>query len=93
MRRAVLLAWLLLALPAGAASREEARFVFAWKGVPVGLVTLALSPEARRFSYTSRHLHTRGGHVGERTREESVVLDADGRMAGGILRPEGAPGR
>ncbi|HEX8539054.1 MAG TPA: transglutaminase domain-containing protein, partial [Cystobacter sp.] len=83
----MLLPVLLLALPARgdrppAAATEQARFVFAWKGVPVGLVTLSLSPEARRFTYTSRHLHTRAGHVGQRTREEAVTLGADGAVAG-----------
>jgi hypothetical protein len=84
-RWSVLLPVLLLALAAGggapsAPPPEEARFVFAWKGVPVGLVTLSL--EARRFTYTSRHLHTRGGHVGQRTREVTVALGAEGTVAG-----------
>ncbi|OJH42943.1 hypothetical protein [Cystobacter ferrugineus] len=83
----MLLPVLLLVLPARgdvppAPAAEQARFVFAWKGVPVGLVTLSLSPEARRFTYTSRHLHTRGEHVGQRTREVSVELGAEGAVAG-----------
>lgn len=48
----------------------------------MGLVTLGLSADSRRFTYTSRHLHTRGGHVGQRTREEAVVLDAKGLVEG-----------
>lgn len=78
---------LLLALPASggppaAPSEETARFVFSWRGVPVGTVTLALSPGARRFTYTSRHLHTRGGHVGERVREAPVELGPGGSVLG-----------
>jgi hypothetical protein len=78
---------LLLALPARspaapAPPAEQARFVFAWKGVPVGLVTLTLSADSRRFTYTSRHLHTRAGHVGQRTREEAVGLDPKGLVEG-----------
>jgi hypothetical protein len=78
---------LLLALPPGggasaASSEETARFVFAWRGVPVGTVTLSLAPEARRFTYTSRHLHTRGGHQGERVRETTLELGPEGTVAG-----------
>ncbi|HYO59114.1 transglutaminase domain-containing protein [Archangium sp.] len=78
---------LLLALPAGGASsappsEESARFVFAWRGVPVGTVTLSLAPGVRRFTYTSRHLHTRGGHVGERVREVSLEVGPGGTVVG-----------
>jgi len=80
---------LLLALPPGggasaASSGETARFVFAWRGVPVGTVTLSLAPEAKRFTYTSRHLYTRGAHQGERVREATVELGPEGT---GVGRP------
>ncbi|WP_239576343.1 transglutaminase domain-containing protein [Archangium primigenium] len=75
---AVLLAW---TTHAGELSGED-RFVFSWRGIPLGTVTLAFAPEARRFLYTSRHVHTRGGHVGQRTREVALVLDAKGRVEG-----------
>ncbi|WNG52959.1 transglutaminase domain-containing protein [Archangium minus] len=70
---------LLLALSAGGAPpapspEETARFVFAWRGVPVGTVSLTFSPQEKRFHYTSRHLHTRGSHRGERVREVSLEL-------------------
>jgi hypothetical protein len=87
-----LLPVLLLALPPGsdapspAAAKEEARFVFAWRGIPVGTVTL--QQEARRFTYTSRHLHTRGTHVGERVREVTLELDAQGRVVGSRSVPQ-----
>jgi hypothetical protein len=82
-----LVSLLLLALPAGGgtsalSSEETGRFVFAWRGVPVGTVTLSLAPEVRRFTYTSRHLHTRGGHRGERVREVSLELGPEGTVAG-----------
>jgi hypothetical protein len=78
---------LLLTLPSGggasaASSEETARFVFAWRGVPVGTVTLSLAPEAKRFTYTSRHLHSRGGHQGERVREATLELGPEGTVAG-----------
>lgn len=78
---------LLLALSAGgvppAASPEEtASFVFAWRGVPVGTVSLTFSSEANRFHYTSRHLHTRGSHMGERVREISLELGPGGTVEG-----------
>jgi hypothetical protein len=66
------------ATQAGVVAADEARFVFAWKGIPLGTVTLALAPDTGRFTYTSRHVHTRGGHVGERTREVVLRLDAAG---------------
>ncbi|WP_164015496.1 lasso peptide biosynthesis protein [Pyxidicoccus trucidator] len=85
---AALLAFLLLALPVkpvnpGAeggspAPREEARFVFAWRGVPVGMVTLKLSQG--HFTYASQHLHTRDGQPGERRREVTLAVDAAGRV-------------
>gem|GEM_PF-934160 len=92
--QAALLAALLLALPvrAGAPSApsvsEEARFVFSWKGIPLGTVTLAFAPGARRFTYTSRHVHTRSGHVGQRTREVALVLAPDGHVDGQVSVPQ-----
>lgn len=59
---------------------ETTRYVFSWRGVPVGTVTLERAP--RRFSYTSRHLHTRASHVGERVREAMLALDAGGAVEG-----------
>lgn len=84
---------LLLALPARAGTsassvEERARFVFAWRGVPVGTVTLSLAPDARRFAYTSRHLHARGGHVGERVREVSLELGPEGTVVGRASLPQ-----
>ncbi len=89
----VLVSVLLLALPAGGGSparsvEEQARFVFAWRGIPVGTVTLSLAPEVKRFTYTSRHLHVRGGHVGERVREVSLELGPEGTVAGRVSRPQ-----
>ncbi|HEX8437822.1 transglutaminase domain-containing protein [Archangium sp.] len=83
----VLFSVLLLALPAGGGSsastaEETSRFVFAWRGIPVGTVTLSLAPEVNRFTYTSRHLHTRGAHRGERVREVSLELGPEGTVAG-----------
>jgi hypothetical protein len=66
--------------------KEEARFVFSWRGIPVGTVTLQRAE--RRFTYTSRHLHTRGTHVGERVREVTLALGAEGRVAGGESVPQ-----
>ncbi|MCP3141806.1 lasso peptide biosynthesis protein [Pyxidicoccus xibeiensis] len=101
---AVLLALLLLALPAkpvnpagsaeprgtgreAAAPREEmTRFVFAWRGVPVGTVTL--SRAAGRFTYASRHLHTRNGQPGERRRDVTLDVDAAGRVRGSKAMPQ-----
>jgi hypothetical protein len=85
------LALLLLMLPGkspapAADSREAARFVFAWRGVPVGTVSLEAAPG--RFSYTSRHLHTRGGQAGERTREVKLEVDAAGRVRGSDAVPQ-----
>src|SRR5690242_8482848 len=51
--------------PQGA--EDAARYLFTWRGVPVGMVTLRRAPG--RFTYHSLHLHTRDGHVGARTRE------------------------
>ncbi|WP_233261667.1 lasso peptide biosynthesis protein [Vitiosangium sp. GDMCC 1.1324] len=70
---------LLLALTAGGvppspSPEEAARFVFAWRGVPVGTVTLSLATREKRFTYISRHLHTRGEHVGARVREVTLEL-------------------
>ncbi len=84
---------LLLALPAGkgpsaATSEETSRFVFAWRGVPVGTVSLSLAPEVKRFTYTSRHLHTRGGHRGERVREVSLELGSGGTVVGRSSVPQ-----
>ncbi len=86
---ATLLALLLLALPVkpvspggpgGSARPREAstRFVFAWRGVPVGTVTLSRTPG--RFTYASRHLHTRDGRPGERHREVTLEVDGAGRV-------------
>jgi hypothetical protein len=76
------------ALPEGpdAPRREAARFVFAWRGVPVGTVTLEARPG--RFTYVSRHLHTRGGQAGERTREVTLEVDAGGRVRGSAVVPQ-----
>ncbi|WP_163868956.1 lasso peptide biosynthesis protein [Myxococcus eversor] len=93
----VLLALLVLALPVNPASPEneggsrpprgeETRFVFSWRGVPVGTVTLTRA--AGRFTYQSRHLHTRGGEYGERRREVTVEVDAAGRLAGRAVVPQ-----
>jgi hypothetical protein len=84
---------LLLALtPGGKAPApppgQAARFVFAWRGVPVGTVTLSHEPGAGRFTYTSRHLHTRGGHRGERVREVSLALGPEGTVAGRASTPQ-----
>ncbi|MFP2898236.1 transglutaminase domain-containing protein, partial [Corallococcus sp. 4LFB] len=57
---------------------SPARFVFAWRGVPVG--TVGLSLDAGRFTYTSRHLHVRDGRAGERVREVTLRVDAAGRV-------------
>ncbi|WP_255442237.1 lasso peptide biosynthesis protein [Corallococcus sp. Z5C101001] len=62
----------------GAEAGRAARFVFAWRGVPVGTVSLAL--DAGRFTYTSRHLHVREGRAGERVREVTLAVDATGRV-------------
>ncbi len=82
----MLLPLLLLALPPAPPppppAAQEARFVFAWRGVPVGTVHLTLAPGGRRFTYTSRHLHTRGGHQGARQQAVSLELGPDGRVAG-----------
>ncbi len=46
----------------------------------MGEVTLRRT--SGRFRYASRHLHTREGHVGERTREVTLEVGGDGRVAG-----------
>ncbi|NPD22891.1 lasso peptide biosynthesis protein [Corallococcus exiguus] len=86
-----LLAIAMLALPVNPASTgpeagKSARFVFAWRGVPVG--TVGLSLDAGRFTYTSRHLHVRDGHAGERVREASLRVDAAGRVTGADAVPQ-----
>ncbi|NMO13457.1 lasso peptide biosynthesis protein [Pyxidicoccus fallax] len=92
-----LLALLLLALPAKPANpggeggsvppREEStRYVFTWRGVPVGTVSLTRSPG--RFTYTSRHLHTRDGQPGERRREITLEVDEAGRVRGSLAARE-----
>ncbi len=63
-----------------APQEETARYVFSWRGVPVGTVTLARGPG--RFTYTSRHLHTREGRVDARVREATLALDARGAVVG-----------
>ncbi|RKH20875.1 transglutaminase domain-containing protein [Corallococcus praedator] len=70
----------------GRASGESTRFVFAWRGVPVGTVSLSL--EAGRFTYTSRHLHVREGRAGERVREVTLDVEATGRVAGADAVPQ-----
>ncbi|WP_338863599.1 transglutaminase domain-containing protein [Myxococcus stipitatus] len=65
---------------------ESARYVFSWRGVPVGTVTLTL--EAGRFTYLSQHLHTRGTSHGERRREVTLEVDASGRLSGGTGVPQ-----
>jgi hypothetical protein len=93
-----LLAFLLLALPVNPgveggspAPHEETRFVFAWRGVPVGMVTLKVSPG--HFTYVSQHLHTRDGQPGERRREVRLAVDGAGRVqeARGPRAPEVVP--
>ncbi|RKH42855.1 hypothetical protein, partial [Corallococcus llansteffanensis] len=86
-----LLAVALLALPVNPASTGStagtpARFVFAWRGVPVGTVTLAL--EVGRFTYTSLHLHVREGRAGERVREVTLRVDGAGRVVGSEAVPQ-----
>ncbi|MCE9673253.1 lasso peptide biosynthesis protein [Myxococcus stipitatus] len=65
---------------------EEARFVFSWRGVPVGTVTLTRAPG--RFTYASRHLHTRAGTHGERRREATLEVDDAGRVGGTQVLPQ-----
>lgn len=90
MRR--LLSVLLLSLPAGQAvsapGAERVRFVFAWRGVPVGTVRLALDASGRHFTYTSEHLHTRGAHVGALVREASLELGPGGEVVGAGSVPQ-----
>ncbi|XXF81672.1 lasso peptide biosynthesis protein [Myxococcaceae bacterium GXIMD 01537] len=59
---------------------ETVRYVFSWRGVPVGTVELGRAPG--RFTYTSRHLHTREGRVDERVREAALALDGGGAVEG-----------
>ncbi|MCP3102282.1 lasso peptide biosynthesis protein [Myxococcus sp. K15C18031901] len=72
--------------PPAPAPVEEARFVFSWRGIPVGTVTLTRGPG--RFTYASRHLHTRAGTHGERRREASLDVDDAGRVKGGGAWPQ-----
>ncbi|MBJ6759971.1 lasso peptide biosynthesis protein [Myxococcaceae bacterium JPH2] len=85
-----LLVALLLALPDKPVNTEPParsdRYVFAWRGVPVG--TVSLRWEAGRFTYESRHLHTREGQVGERVREVPLRVDAAGRVEGTDAVPQ-----
>ncbi|AKQ63522.1 hypothetical protein A176_000434 [Myxococcus hansupus] len=62
------------------------RYVFSWRGVPVGTVTLTLEPG--RFTYLSQHLHTRAGKAGERRREQTLEVDAQGRVQGSQAVPQ-----
>lgn len=94
-----MLATLLLVLPAtstgssggGSAApqgtTDSARYLFAWRGVPVGMVTLTRTEG--RFTYTSLHLHTRGGQVGALTREVKLAVDERGRVEGSDSVPQG----
>ncbi|MDC0710574.1 transglutaminase domain-containing protein [Stigmatella sp. ncwal1] len=59
---------------------DSLSYLFSWRGVPVGRVTLRRS--AGQFTYVSRHLHTRGGQVGERKQEVTLALSADGTVEG-----------
>ncbi len=91
---ATLLALLLLTLPVKSENPGEgrepvaasARYVFSWRGVPVGTVTLTLEPG--RFTYLSQHLHTRAGKAGERRREQTLQVDAQGRVRGTQAVPQ-----
>ncbi|MBN8233037.1 lasso peptide biosynthesis protein [Corallococcus macrosporus] len=69
-----------------ARTESPARFVFAWRGVPVG--TVGLSLDAGRFTYTSRHLHVRDGRAGERVREVTLKVDAAGHVQVGDAVPQ-----
>ncbi|NOK17640.1 lasso peptide biosynthesis protein [Corallococcus carmarthensis] len=69
-----------------ARAASSARYVFAWRGVPVG--TVGLSLDAGRFTYTSRHLHVRDGRAGERVREVTLRVDAAGRVTGADAVPQ-----
>lgn len=93
-----MLATLLLVLPATStgltgggsvapqAEEDSASYLFAWRGVPVGKVTLTRAPG--RFTYTSLHLHTREGQVGALTREVKLTLDAKGQVEGSASVPQ-----
>ncbi len=65
---------------------EAGRYVFTWRGIPVGRVVLKHS--AGRFTYASLHLHTRQGQVGARTREVTLPVDAQGRVEGSRSVPQ-----
>ncbi len=52
----------------------------------MGQVTLSRS--AGQFTYGSLHLHTREGHVGARTREVTLPVDAQGRVEGSRSVPQ-----
>ena len=45
-------------------------------------------PEAKRFTYTSRHLHTRGAHVGERVKEVSLEVGRGETVVGRASIPQ-----
>jgi hypothetical protein len=67
--------------------KEDAgSYVFAWRGIPVGRVTLKRS--LGQFTYGSLHLHTREGHVGARTREVRLPVDEQGRVEGSQSVPQ-----
>jgi hypothetical protein len=69
-------------LAAAPAPPAEAHFLFAWRGVPVGSVTLSLEEGGRHFRYASEHLHTREGHVAARRQQARLALDAHGAIRG-----------
>lgn len=56
--------------------------------MPVGTVTLTLAPGGKRFTYTSRHLHTRGDDFGERVKEVSLELGEGGTVVGRSSVPQ-----
>jgi hypothetical protein len=55
------------------------------------MVTLTRAPG--RFTYASRHLHTREGQPGERRREVTLAVDEAGRVRGGEGAREAGAGR
>lgn len=72
--------------PAPQAEEDSARYLFAWRGVPVGRVTLTRGPG--RFTYASLHLHTREGQAGALTREVKLTVDGRGRVEGSEAVPQ-----
>lgn len=57
----------------------------------MGTVALSLAPG--RFTYASRHLHTRDGQPGERRRDVTLEVDGAGRVRGSEAAEQGrAPG-